>query len=118
MAQALAGIDPDTIAYVEAHGTGTPLGDPVEIAGLTQAFRLVTEKTGYCALGSVKTNIGHLDAAAGVTGLIKTALALTTRSPADASLRDAESEARARPRRSSSTPSCRPGRASGLGAPG
>ena len=76
MAQALAGIDPDTIAYVEAHGTGTALGDPVEIAGLTQAFRLVTDKTGYCALGSVKTNIGHLDAAAGVTGLIKTALAL------------------------------------------
>ena len=76
MAQALAGIDPDTIAYVEAHGTGTALGDPVEIAGLTQAFRLVTEKTGYCAIGSVKTNIGHLDAAAGVTGLIKTALAL------------------------------------------
>ena len=76
MAQALAGIDPDTIAYVEAHGTGTALGDPVEIAGLTQAFRLVTEETGYCAIGSLKTNIGHLDAAAGVTGLIKTALAL------------------------------------------
>ena len=76
MAQALAGIDPDTISYVEAHGTGTALGDPVEIAGLAQAFRAVTEERGYCALGSVKTNIGHLDAAAGVTGLIKTALAL------------------------------------------
>jgi acyl transferase domain-containing protein/glutamate-1-semialdehyde aminotransferase len=76
MAQAVAGIDPDTISYVEAHGTGTALGDPVEIAGLTQAFRMFTERTGYCALGSVKTNIGHLDAAAGVTGLIKTALAL------------------------------------------
>ena len=76
MAQALAGIDPDTISYVEAHGTGTALGDPVEIAGLAQAFGAVTDKRGYCALGSVKTNIGHLDAAAGVTGLIKTALAL------------------------------------------
>ena len=65
MAQALAGIDPDTISYVEAHGTGTALGDPVEIAGLTQAFRAVSDKRGYCALGSVKTNIGHLDAAAG-----------------------------------------------------
>jgi acyl transferase domain-containing protein len=76
MAQAVAGIDPDTISYVEAHGTGTALGDPVEIAGLSQAFRMVTDKRGYCALGSVKTSIGHLDAAAGVTGLIKTALAL------------------------------------------
>jgi acyl transferase domain-containing protein/glutamate-1-semialdehyde aminotransferase len=76
MAQALAGIDPDTISYVEAHGTGTALGDPVEIAGLAQAFGAITEERGYCALGSVKTNIGHLDAAAGVTGLIKTALAL------------------------------------------
>jgi acyl transferase domain-containing protein len=76
MAQAVAGIDPETISYVEAHGTGTALGDPVEVAGLTQAFRLGTDKTGFCALGSVKTNIGHTDAAAGVTGLIKTALSL------------------------------------------
>jgi acyl transferase domain-containing protein/glutamate-1-semialdehyde aminotransferase len=76
MAQATAGIDPATISYIEAHGTGTALGDPVEIAGLTQAFRIGTDKTGFCAIGSVKTNIGHLDAAAGVTGLIKTALAL------------------------------------------
>ena len=76
MAQAVAGIDPGTISYVEAHGTGTALGDPVEIAGLTQAFRLGTADRGFCAIGSVKTNIGHLDAAAGVTGLIKTALAL------------------------------------------
>jgi acyl transferase domain-containing protein/glutamate-1-semialdehyde aminotransferase len=79
MAQALAGIDPDTISYVEAHGTGTALGDPIEIAGLTQAFRLATDEMGYCAIGSVKTNIGHLDAAAGVVGLIKTALALRHR---------------------------------------
>ncbi len=77
LAQALAGIDPDTITYVEAHGTGTPLGDPIEIAGLTQAFRSGgATRHGYCALGSVKTNMGHLDAAAGVAGLIKAALAL------------------------------------------
>jgi acyl transferase domain-containing protein/glutamate-1-semialdehyde aminotransferase len=77
LAQALAGIDPQTISYVEAHGTATPLGDPVEIAGLTQAFRAGgASGTGYCAIGSVKSNVGHLDAAAGVGGLIKTALAL------------------------------------------
>ena len=76
MAHALAGFDPDTITYVEAHGTGTPLGDPIEIAGLTQAFRLGSKKTGFCAIGSVKTNIGHLDVAAGVAGLIKTALSI------------------------------------------
>jgi len=77
LAQALAGIDPQTITYVEAHGTATPLGDPVEIAGLTQAFRAGgASATGYCAIGSVKSNVGHLDAAAGVGGLIKTALAL------------------------------------------
>lgn len=76
MAQAVAGFDADTISYVEAHGTGTPLGDPIEIAGLTQAFRATTQKSGFCAIGSVKTNIGHLEAAAGVAGLIKTALAL------------------------------------------
>ena len=76
MAQALAGIDPQTISYIEAHGTATALGDPIEIAGLTQAFRAHTAATGFCGIGSVKTNIGHLDAAAGVAGLIKTALAL------------------------------------------
>jgi phthiocerol/phenolphthiocerol synthesis type-I polyketide synthase E len=76
MAQALAGISPDEISYVEAHGTGTPLGDPIEIAGLTKAFREGTDATGFCAVGSVKGNIGHLESAAGVTGLIKTALAL------------------------------------------
>ncbi|MEG4940199.1 SDR family oxidoreductase [Microcoleus sp. F4-D5] len=75
-AQAIAGIDPETISYIEAHGTGTALGDPVEIAALTQAFSLRTNKTGFCAIGSVKTNIGHLGAAAGVAGLIKTVLAL------------------------------------------
>ena len=76
LAQALAGIDPDTIGYVEAHGTGTALGDPIEVAALTQAFRRQTAARGFCALGSLKTNIGHLDAAAGVAGLIKATLAL------------------------------------------
>ncbi|HYO90813.1 MAG TPA: type I polyketide synthase, partial [Pyrinomonadaceae bacterium] len=76
MAQAIAGVEPETITYVEAHGTGTPLGDPIEIAALTQAFRARTTKKQFCAIGSVKTNIGHLDSAAGVAGLIKTVLAL------------------------------------------
>ncbi|HEX9205841.1 MAG TPA: beta-ketoacyl synthase N-terminal-like domain-containing protein, partial [Candidatus Deferrimicrobiaceae bacterium] len=75
-AQAMSGVEPDTIGYVEAHGTGTVLGDPIEIEALTQAFRARTGKKGFCAIGSVKTNLGHLDAAAGVTGLIKTVLAL------------------------------------------
>lgn len=75
-AQVVADVEPETITYIEAHGTGTTLGDPIEIAALTQAFRVSTEKKGFCAIGSVKTNIGHLDAAAGVTGLIKTVLAL------------------------------------------
>ena len=77
LAQALAGIDPQSISYVEAHGTATPLGDPIEIAGLTQAFRAGgASETGTCLIGSVKSNVGHLDAAAGVAGLIKTAMAL------------------------------------------
>jgi len=73
---AMADISPEAVSYIEAHGTGTPLGDPIEIAALTQAFRARTDKRGFCAIGSVKTNIGHLGAAAGVTGLIKTVLAL------------------------------------------
>ena len=60
MAIADAGFDPATISYVEAHGTATPLGDPIEIAGLTQAFRLGTTAKHFCAIGSVKSNIGHL----------------------------------------------------------
>ncbi|MCR8549104.1 SDR family NAD(P)-dependent oxidoreductase [Salipiger sp. P9] len=75
-AQAVAGIDSDTVDYVECHGTGTYLGDPIEVAALTQAFRETAEATGHCRIGSVKTNIGHLDTAAGVAGLIKTSLAL------------------------------------------
>jgi acyl transferase domain-containing protein len=75
-ALAMARIDPQTVTYVEAHGTGTPLGDPIEIAALTKAFRAATQANGFCAIGSVKTNIGHLDTAAGVAGLIKTILSL------------------------------------------
>nr|ABL74938.1 TlmVIII [Streptoalloteichus hindustanus] len=75
-AHAVAGISADTVGYVEAHGTGTSLGDPIEVTALTQAFRASTDRTGFCALGSVKTNIGHLDAAAGIAGLVKAALAV------------------------------------------
>ncbi|WHZ21724.1 MAG: polyketide synthase module [Nitrospira sp.] len=75
-AQVAAGVDPRTIGYIEAHGTGTPMGDPIELAALTQAFQTQTDHRGFCAIGSVKTNIGHLDAAAGIAGLIKTVLAL------------------------------------------
>ncbi|HEX6290021.1 MAG TPA: amino acid adenylation domain-containing protein [Herpetosiphonaceae bacterium] len=78
-AQIVADVDPRTIGYIETHGAGTPLGDPIEIAALTQAFRVNTEATGFCAIGSVKTNVGHLDSAAGVTGLIKAILALKHR---------------------------------------
>jgi acyl transferase domain-containing protein len=78
-AQTIAGVTADSISYVEAHGTATPLGDPIEAAALTRAFRASTKERGYCALGSVKSNIGHLDAAAGVAGLIKTVLALKHR---------------------------------------
>ncbi|QMS92218.1 SDR family NAD(P)-dependent oxidoreductase [Nostoc edaphicum CCNP1411] len=71
-----AKVEPETIQYIETHGTGTALGDPIEIAALTKVFSQHTNKKQFCAIGSVKTNIGHLDAAAGVTGLIKVALAL------------------------------------------
>ncbi|RBQ14667.1 type I polyketide synthase [Spongiactinospora rosea] len=73
-AQLVAGVGADEIGYVEAHGTGSVLGDPVEVAGLTKAFRQSTDRTGYCRIGSVKANIGHADAAAGIVGLIKTVL--------------------------------------------
>ncbi|GAA3501428.1 hypothetical protein GCM10019016_085350 [Streptomyces prasinosporus] len=78
-AQAQAEVDADTIGLIEAHGTATRLGDPVEVSALTEAFRQSTERTGFCALGSVKTNIGHLGAAAGIAGLIKAVLALEHR---------------------------------------
>ena len=72
----VADIHPDSIGYMEAHGTGTPLGDPIEMASLDKAFRAHTERKSFCPIGSAKTNVGHLDRAAGVTGLIKTVLAL------------------------------------------
>jgi amino acid adenylation domain-containing protein len=78
-AQLVADVPADSIGYIEAHGTGTVLGDPIEMAALTQAFRAGTARRGFCAVGSVKTNIGHLDAAAGIAGLIKTVLALKHR---------------------------------------
>ncbi|MEU4743916.1 type I polyketide synthase, partial [Actinosynnema sp. NPDC023658] len=74
-----ADVDAGDIGFVEAHGTGTPLGDPIEVAALTAAYRESTDLTQYCALGSVKTNIGHLDAAAGVAGFLKVVLALQHR---------------------------------------
>jgi thioester reductase-like protein len=76
MAHAAAGVDPATIRYVETHGSGTPLGDPIEVAALAEAFAAGGAGTGFCALGSVKTNFGHLEAAAGVAGLIKAILAV------------------------------------------
>jgi phthiocerol/phenolphthiocerol synthesis type-I polyketide synthase E len=76
-ALSLAGVLPETISYIETHGTGTALGDPIEIAALSRVFGGTADGQKYCALGSVKTNVGHLDAAAGVTNLIKTSLMLT-----------------------------------------
>lgn len=75
-AQAVAGVNAETVDYIECHGTGTYLGDPIEVAALTAAFRETTDAVGFARIGSVKTNIGHLDTAAGVASLIKTALAL------------------------------------------
>ncbi|MCP5105900.1 MAG: polyketide synthase, partial [bacterium] len=73
----VADVDPETVTYIETHGTGTPVGDPIEIEALKTAF--AAEKKGFCGIGAVKTNIGHLDAAAGIAGLIKTVLALKHR---------------------------------------
>jgi acyl transferase domain-containing protein len=75
-ALAVADTDADSISYIETHGTGTTVGDPIEIAALTRAFRVSTERNGFCAIGALKASIGHLDAAAGVAGFIKTVLAL------------------------------------------
>jgi len=75
-ALAMSDVEADSINYVECHGTGTPIGDPIEVSALTQAFRESTEKKQFCGLGSVKTNIGHLDTAAGVASLIKASMAL------------------------------------------
>ncbi len=76
-AQLMAGVSPETIGYIEAHGTGTAIGDPLEVDALKMAFN--TDKKGFCALGSIKTNIGHLNAAAGIAGLIKAVLAIKYR---------------------------------------
>jgi acyl transferase domain-containing protein len=76
MAQRMAGVDARSISYVEAHGTGTPVGDPIEVRALSRAFRRHTADKGFCGIGSVKSNIGHTSAAAGVAGLIKASLAL------------------------------------------
>ena len=79
-ALAMAEVNPDSIGYIEAHGTGTIIGDPIEIAALTRAFRgKGCQKNQFCAIGSLKTNLGHLDSAAGVAGLIKTVLMLQHR---------------------------------------
>lgn len=78
-ALAMARVEVEEVSYVETHGTATPLGDPIEIAALTQVYQSQTAAKAFCALGSVKTNIGHLDAAAGVAGLLKTVLALKHR---------------------------------------
>ena len=74
-----AGINPDAIGYIEAHGTGTRLGDPIEVEGLTRAFRRWTDRTGFCVLGSVKTNIGHAAHAAGIAGFLKAVLSVRHR---------------------------------------
>ena len=74
-----SGVNARVVSYIEAHGTGTELGDPIEITGLTRAFRNDTKDTGYCAIGSVKSNIGHLEAAAGVAGLTKIVLQMKHR---------------------------------------
>ncbi len=79
-AQKIAQVPARSISYIEAHGTGTPLGDPIEVAALTKAFRLSTQDMGFCALGTAKANVGHLDVAAGATGLIKTLLQIEHRS--------------------------------------
>ena len=78
-ALAVSEVDPETVSYVEAHGTGTSLGDPIEVTALTQAYRAHTDKRSFCALGSIKGNIGHADVAAGMAGLSKVVLALQHR---------------------------------------
>lgn len=83
-----SGVHPERINYIEAHGTGTALGDPIEIAGLTKAFRKSTEKTGFCAIGSVKSNIGHLESAAGMASLTKVLLQMRHKQLAPSILAD------------------------------
>jgi len=73
-AMQVAGVTADDITLVEGHGTGTALGDPVEVTALTNVYRRYTDRTGYCALGSLKANIGHLDTAAGIASFVKAVL--------------------------------------------
>ena len=79
MALEAAEVNPRTISYMEGHGSATALGDPIEVAALTEAYRAETDAVGYCALGSVKSNFGHLEAASGIAGFIKTVLAIENR---------------------------------------
>ena len=74
-----SGVNPEDISYVEAHGTGTKLGDPIEVSALTKAFQQYTDKRHYCAIGSVKSNIGHTLAASGVSSFVKLAMCLHER---------------------------------------
>ena len=79
LAQSVAGVVPEDITYVETHGSGTSVGDPIEVKALSRAFRMGTQKNNFCAIGSVKTNVGHLGPAAGIAGLIKTVMSLKHR---------------------------------------
>ncbi len=74
-----ADINPETLSFIEAHGTGTSLGDPVEVSALTKSFEKFTDKKSFCAVGSLKTNIGHLESTAGIAGIIKAVLAIKNR---------------------------------------
>lgn len=74
-----ADINPETLSFIEAHGTGTSLGDPVEVSALTKSFEKFTDKKSFCAIGSLKTNIGHLESTAGIAGIIKAVLAIKNR---------------------------------------
>lgn len=104
-------IDPEQIQLIEAHGTGTKLGDPIEIDGLKAAFGKYTSKTGYCAVGSVKSNMGHALNAAGIAGFIKLMLALKHRQlPPRFIASGSISTSRSRTVRSISTASCANGR--------
>ncbi len=119
-AWAASGVEMESASYIEAHGTGTRLGDPIEVQALTKAFRDVTDRRQFIPLGSVKTNIGHLDVAAGAAGLIKTILALSTGRSRRASTSPSRTRrSTSRPARSSSTPSCGRGsrRPASRGAP-
>ena len=111
-ALAMAGLTPDDISYIETHGTGTAVGDPIEIAALTQAFRTHTQRKQFCAVGAVKATIGHTDTAAGAAGVIKTVESLKRPSDSQESeLRIAESATSTLlPVLSSSTRSCGNGR--------